>query len=106
MHQMLTREKFSMLQKIHTDRQYKSTVISLMTMKFNCDDSCIDINSPQDLLNKRATRVASLNKCVVQFGHLGVWLPVLAIVLEWCVRRRLAAACAHAKLMGRSTSIH
>lgn len=46
---------FSMLRKIHTDQRSnleQSTIISLMSMKFNCDDCCCDIKLPRELLQK------------------------------------------------------
>ena len=44
---------FSILRKIHTDQRSnldQSTIIALMSMKFNCDDCCYDINLDSDLL--------------------------------------------------------
>jgi hypothetical protein len=57
---------FSMLRKIHTDQRSnleQSTIISLMTMKFNCDSCCYDATLDEELLkqSKRAT-VLHLNK--------------------------------------------
>lgn len=51
---------FSMLRKIHTDQRSnleQSTIISLMTMKFNCDSCCYDTTLNEELLkkSKRAT---------------------------------------------------
>ena len=46
---------FSMLRKIHTDQRSRldhSTVVSLMSLKFNCDSCCYDSHFPQDLLSK------------------------------------------------------
>ena len=42
-----------MLQKIHTDQRSKlsqSTIITLMSIKLNCEDCCIDAELPHDLL--------------------------------------------------------
>ena len=44
---------FSMLRKIHTDHRSnleQSTIVSLMSMKFNCDDCCHDSNFSSELL--------------------------------------------------------
>ena len=44
---------FSILRKIHTDQRSnldQSTVIALMTLKFNCDDCCHAIAMNSDLL--------------------------------------------------------
>ncbi len=51
---------FSMLRKIHTDQRAnldQSTIVSLMGMKFNCDDCCYDIKLSPELLSvcKKAT---------------------------------------------------
>lgn len=51
---------FSMLRKIHTDQRSnldQSTLISLMSLKFNCDSCCHDTDFPQELLSdcKKAT---------------------------------------------------
>ena len=52
---------FSVLRKIHTDQRSnldQSTIISLMSMKFNTDDCCYDISLSPELLAqcKKATR--------------------------------------------------
>ena len=57
---------FSILRKIHTDQRSnldQTTIISLMSMKFNCDNCCHDILMSSELLSdcKKATRV-SLSK--------------------------------------------
>ena len=54
---------FSMLRKIHTDQRSnldQSTLVALMSMKFNCDDCCTDIKLSSELLQKckKATRSA------------------------------------------------
>ena len=44
---------FSMLRKIHTDQRSnldQSTLISLMSLKFNCDSCCYDTEFTQELL--------------------------------------------------------
>ena len=51
---------FSILRKIHTDQRSnlsQSTIISLMSIKFNCEDCCVDSNLPEELLKdcKKAT---------------------------------------------------
>ncbi len=51
---------FSMLRKIHTDQRSnldQSTVIALMTIKYNCDDCCHDMTIDKELLSqcKKAT---------------------------------------------------
>ena len=59
---------FSMLRKIHTDQRpnlEQSTIVSLMSVKFNCDDCCHDSNFSSELLTqcKKATTVAlSINR--------------------------------------------
>ena len=48
---------FSMLRKIHTDQRSnlgQSTVTALMTLTFNCDDCCHDIDMNSDLLSQFA----------------------------------------------------
>ncbi len=57
---------FSILRKIHTDQRSnldQSTIIALMSMKFNCDDCCHDSRLSSELLTrcKKATR-QSLHK--------------------------------------------
>ena len=54
---------FSMLRKIHTDQRSnldQSTIIALMSMKFNCDNCCMDVELPGELLQrcKKATQIA------------------------------------------------
>lgn len=54
---------FSMLRKIHTDQRSNldhSTVVSLMSLKFNCDTCCFDSKLPEELLTKakQATRLS------------------------------------------------
>ena len=54
---------FSMLRKIHTNQRSnleQSTIVSLMSMKFNCDDCCHDSTFSSELLTqcKKATTVA------------------------------------------------
>ncbi|SMN12557.1 hypothetical protein SPBRAN_1766 [uncultured Candidatus Thioglobus sp.] len=56
---------FSILRKIHTDQRgslKQSTIISLMTMKFNCDECCYETKFTEELLSKckKATSI-SLN---------------------------------------------
>lgn len=53
---------FSILRKIHTDQRpslNQSTIIALMTMKFNCDDCCYNSNFNEEMLSKckKATSV-------------------------------------------------
>ena len=46
---------FSILTKIHTDQTSnleQSTIVSIMTMKFNSDDCYFDVNLPEDILVK------------------------------------------------------
>ena len=46
---------FSMLRKIHTDQRASldhSTIVSLMGLKFNCDECCMDVSLDHDLLQK------------------------------------------------------
>ena len=46
---------FSILRKIHTDQRSnldQSTIIALMSMKFNCDDCCHDVPLNDELLSK------------------------------------------------------
>lgn len=46
---------FSILRKIHTDRRSsldQSTIVALMSMKFNCDDCCFDVKFNEALLTK------------------------------------------------------
>ena len=46
---------FSMLRKIHTDQRShldQSTIVALMSLKFNCDIRCFDVNFDDDLLAK------------------------------------------------------
>ena len=54
---------FSILRKIHTDQRAnldQTTIVALMSMKFNTDDCCHDIKLSEDLLSqcKKATRAA------------------------------------------------
>ena len=54
---------FSILRKIHTDQRSnldQSTIIAFMSMKFNSDNCCYDIELCEDLLSqcKQATRTA------------------------------------------------
>lgn len=51
---------FSILRKIHTDQRSnldQSTIIALMSVKFNCDDCCHDVKVDTELLKdcKKAT---------------------------------------------------
>ena len=53
---------FSVLRKIHTDQRANldhSTIVSLMSLKFNCDSCCYDAKLPEELLtkSKKATRL-------------------------------------------------
>ena len=43
-----------------------ATIIALMSMKFNCDDCCYDINLDSDLLTqcKKATRMSKKHHLV------------------------------------------
>jgi hypothetical protein len=55
-----------MLRKIHTDQRSQldqSTLVALMSLKFNCDDCCFNVQFDNDLLTqcKKATYV-SLHK--------------------------------------------
>ena len=46
---------FSMLRKIHTDQRSnhdQSTLVVLMSLKFNCDNCCFDVKFDDDLLAK------------------------------------------------------
>ena len=46
---------FSVLRKIHTDQRSnleQSTIVALMSLKFNCDTSCFDTKFTEDLLTK------------------------------------------------------
>ena len=57
---------FSLLRKIHTDQRSsldQSTIVALMSLKFNCDNCCFDVKFDDDLLAKckKATYV-SLHK--------------------------------------------
>ena len=52
---------FSILRKIHTDQRSnldQSTIVALMTIKFNIDNCCLDIELPPELLRecKKATK--------------------------------------------------
>ncbi len=51
---------FSILRKIHTDQRSnldQSTVVALMSLKFNCDDCCHEVKFEPELLKtcKKAT---------------------------------------------------
>ena len=51
---------FSVLRKIHTDQRSNldhSTIVSLMSLKFNCDSCCFDTELSKELLteSKKAT---------------------------------------------------
>lgn len=54
---------FSILRKIHTDQRsnlHQTTIVSLMSLKFNSDDCCHDVKLDEELLKncKKATRTA------------------------------------------------
>ena len=58
---------FSILRKIHTDQRSnldQSTIIALMSMKFNCDECCHDVVLGPELLTqcKKATRISLQKK--------------------------------------------
>ena len=61
-----TERGFSILRKIHTDQRSnfdQSTIIALMSMKFNCDDCCHDVTLHKELLSKcKKATVTSLHK--------------------------------------------
>jgi hypothetical protein len=46
---------FSILRKIHTDQRSnldQSTIVSVMSLKFNCDNCCFDVKLTEELLVK------------------------------------------------------
>ena len=61
---------FSMLRKIHTDQRSnldQSTIIALMSMKFNCDD-CYDVQLNDELLSQ-CKSATTLSLASTSTGH-------------------------------------
>ncbi len=74
---------FSMLRKVHTDQRpslKQSTIISLMTIKFNSEECCHDSIFSEELLTKcKKVTVLQKNKIhiliySINVGVVGVWL--------------------------------
>ncbi len=76
------RRGFSMLRKVHTDQrlsQRQSTIIYLMTIKFNSEECCHDSICSEELLTKCKKATVLHNKKIkfiysINEGVVGVWL--------------------------------
>ena len=63
---------FSMLRKIHTDQRAnldQSTIISLMTLKFNYDSCCYDTTFNEDLLETYSLELEKIMTLCLFYQH-------------------------------------